>query len=1548
MPESSRIAISAIFCILISAGRVLSQELPTSILLGPGDLFQVAKSQFCKSQTDKFEATLTGPATGVILSPPPILNAWKESKLAPLKSNLGNCSLVINLPPAEDSDFAPRMVVLCNDRDLFLIELGEELEDTKVVMGPLFVTKSLETKHTCTGLSYTTSPRPAIYVICRPAPEQVTHSIQEGLNQIPTSIIKLAVFKVSIDVVSIDFTSTIEWTHASSDKPEDLMIIGETIAGSEEVVVQDKTTTVNFTYLYLYAWGKSQLKIFKEVADKLTEVQLQGALKIGIQEKSILDLTATNKKIFVTATKNQQTSLLVCEAFVDQQGDISCELNRDMFRADSYDLRVSVASSKTNSDFVSVSLVVPGLWREWQYQLSTKILSSKAETKAAGVPVQISTVQSIQLIGNIGYVLGSCEANHTWVAIAYNLTTNNDVRYNAFAKDRQFTTFLVFHRRNSDEKTSLMTIVNSTIEYWPVTFEIPSSATVTIDVNGPSSTTSSDLELKCEGSLSTQSKILKVSAQLSTNSRSLLSIKPVEAYLGQTQVTLQTNNKNVSGNGVTTQLLQSVDHNITMMSGHVNLITPFYSGPNMTNILGIKALGDDVILIHNASTIDFVRCRQAPRTLWYLCNYASKDYSVTSEKFVNAFMIDKLMILVTKFKDSRYPGRDVTKMRGIRLETAEPMVETKVFPITVQKAEFLVEGDTLYTYVLTTGTPDDDRSKLHLMILPLTAKTFPEFQEIKANWGEYFWPTSFSINPHDREELFVLINPVATVTAKVSVFRIRILFNMEVEFFPNSFELDSSFKVSICSMKAPGTFAVIDYTNTRVLHVNLSRTHYHHYQVPLREFGSENIQGHNCDADNGVLQIVGNSQYMTAAKLYTIRLNSSCTDLGNRVHSVVAIGNKYTRVSTIFNDVSDEMVTVLFGSSTSELSLVSLKIYGPHIYLNSSKQRSGGTISLTHAASFPGRTPKNFQSVAPVILLNPVLAPKIILKATGSPKTRVQDDKQINLEDYLDISGPYSGVTSVTGSTFIKSIEERAALLSSNPFADVTQTFDDATSLRTVLLGSWRANSATSRLQIYQENTLQLDERFEGSTVTSIGLVETNSQIVAFALLRRTLQTDLLLVWTRTLQGTEWKKAVQELDQQGYRGGQFRYLHEDSDVFLFTAYKNKASNQIAILPVRVSAGQLTVGPGSKEYFDIKITELEVSVLRGCTKDQFVSYLVVGLINEDFSRLLRIRFDSTSLVATHTNLHHVNIGADWNVHQNTTLRCESYFKTSLSCFKSANNAFSYLTAISGLDKCSGSPTASVVHRARLANVVNLRPIKADVNGDFVSVVVRNDNPTDATEGDQGTTVALFRDNYMLLLYKVSPASTADTVHPYRLFSPSDLGSTTKASLSRLSARFVAGPDDSLRLFVNVGMDNVSVRWHGLNSLRVSFNPTVLNENSTLQFRQLDGVTQVLNLSSVFNLSSNSPNKTEPDDPGKKTDNKSITEGSKGLPVLPTIIIGTLLIIGAVAAGYFLGKNNGSDRIDVELGENGYSNVKGSMIEGNSRDDSFVPEPSNNRL
>src|SRR3990167_5745873 len=151
----TNLLISAILCALVAVKSNLAQKLPTSVVIGPGDVFRVSKHMFCDASAVSFEASLSDFKSAVQLSPAMPMNVWPASKQVQLKTNVGNCSLVSVLPPAEEFNFAQRIVVLCENKDLYLMELQEDIGQTTVKQGPLFVTKSLETKHVCIGMSFT-------------------------------------------------------------------------------------------------------------------------------------------------------------------------------------------------------------------------------------------------------------------------------------------------------------------------------------------------------------------------------------------------------------------------------------------------------------------------------------------------------------------------------------------------------------------------------------------------------------------------------------------------------------------------------------------------------------------------------------------------------------------------------------------------------------------------------------------------------------------------------------------------------------------------------------------------------------------------------------------------------------------------------------------------------------------------------------------------------------------------------------------------------------------------------------------------------------------------------------------------------------------------------------------------------------------------------------------------------------------------------------------------------------------------------------------------
>jgi hypothetical protein len=666
---------------------------------------------------------------------------------------------------------------------------------------------------------------------------------------------------------------------------------------------------------------------------------------------------------------------------------------------------------------------------------------------------------------------------------------------------------------------------------------------------------------------------------------------------------------------------------------------------------------------------------------------------------------------------------------------------------------------------------------------------------------------------------------------------------------------------------------VIDFQNAQIFGYDIGQTEDYRFKYPLREYNMTKIVDYHCDQENQIIQIVATNSESTSYKVLTYR-GEKINEPNERVHSITATDIIPKFITSTFNDIGDEMNTILLEGDTTSLRFFKYYIGAPYVTLDAGEVKNAGMYTLTYYVSYPGEN-GTIYSVVKNQTLN-LLDQQINIGAFPvDGKNAFPKGSNIILDDYIAFSGPIVKIemNNVPGLSLIDRFSP------SDRFKTTTEVFD-----KSLIDGDYIFGYYNGQLKLVLNNQVILS--YDVTEVLNIDSV--GGQQGFFALVIPTTGINNQIVAFINV-NNQWK-----IDRYVLYSGDFEYMiffkspSTGSNDFVYAGYINTYYRiELGLLRIRDNELHL-VGPQAFVENDGNIIDFDAEILSN------QKYFVV-ISCEEQSKLAKFSIFSidkdSGVIYENRQLGSLIPGVE-TIHNEIDFSCwlNQAVSNVMTCMHNEENYESFLIdySFSLANIKSQFVTSSIVRTFK--NLKNFKPIRSVTTNGYAAVTLKNLDVQPKTQGN------IFSEEYLLAIY-----SAVYQEDPYRIITYSELGLQDAVHLQNLEPFFFTdNTGTGVKLGINVGTSTSSIRVFNIDTLRL----VVSNSNSALntvnlQITQVDGTVKSVPFTDLFAF----PN-PEPDKPKKS---------HKTFYIILAIII-LVVLIGTII--FYLKFMRGEEENDAE--------------------------------
>lgn len=987
--------------------------------------------------------------------------------------------------------------------------------------------------------------------------------------------------------------------------------------------------------------------------------------------------------------------------------------------------------------------------------------------------------------------------------------------------------------------------------------------------------------------------VFNLSTLLNVNDNATFRVPELSAYYGQVSVPLPSDGEDIQGNGAlvtlgetnATGLVMGVKHNEDIQ------VVPTDVEPSVT-LNTLKYVGDNTYAAVSQNRIRFYKAGISGISMTiaqnayqlYLANMNFLDTQVDQGQTVSLYSNTQgslknlrqaatptTAIVLKNLNDDTDQG----KMFSVKFAATQGLVKfvgKKVYVVVVGGVTSETTQGIYFTIIDLDFIPE---SVEFTQILPLGTHVCPVDiawvpRQVSSNDGYSFYISS-NCESSGMDSHIYIYETDGTDFSKTQL--------------KNTYQVAGTKNFKMCAQI--NMINIIDYTNNLVFSFNTSESQQSIYNLPLPEYNLTTILSHSCNPNDAILHVVASGP--TGTRMVTYRSDYD-TLPQSRVHSLVDIDAKYKFAAGTWSDITDQISVLLVGATTSDLAGKLVYASGPHIYFNIDNVAQAGSYQVNYNLVLPGPTNVTIP-ISTVLNLEDQFG-GIKVSLAGNQKIPA-NGSLINLENYLLIEGAYHNVEQSASAGLL--ISDRIS--QSNQFSNLSIIFSDALFFQNYAFGWGLAEDKTTpvvRLVDAAANTELL--AVSGSQLTSIDYIVKNDTHIFFFGLAPGQGTDrdqIIYIFT-TDGGKTWKNGILGLFTQGYQMARFR--NGPNNLLVLGTYNNQDDFMMQLVGFRIVGNALNVGlPYNVTYFE-NIAAFDFVVYP--TGD------IVAIVNNEYIKLaefiwLRISEDEVAQISELGSYESGLVPNEQISNVNIVFKCRNPQPQDFSiiCFTSTANTYSYVSNFT-VDFTQEDPTqfvTSVRTVAKLRNIVNLVPIRADFVGSYIAIVVKNVNAPKPKM--LAAPISYFSDPYVNLIYNlnVNTKPVQEWEVPiydvYKCLVSGDLQMKDKSKLGNLVPRLFTDFNNSLKLGINIGFTNGtytdSVKVFNLNPLAISV-PQGSNNAFSLNFFGINDQANPVQGSSIFEASKS-------DEPAKKSSKKVW---------IWVIVILLIVILGIVGFGVYL--------------------------------------------
>lgn len=1000
-----------------------------------------------------------------------------------------------------------------------------------------------------------------------------------------------------------------------------------------------------------------------------------------------------------------------------------------------------------------------------------------------------------------------------------------------------------------------------------------------------------DVTINCKSASEAKGTLkLTVETQMQVNDNPQFAVTEVTAYAGSKHLSIPTNGADIQGNAPQITVTSELGEQLKLKTNLVDKMTSTYKGKAINDIVDHKHIGEGVFAVWTKNSVNFIRCGKVKGTQAYECDTLGNE--VVLDKSINylaSTSSDNIILTVVSTTKTNEKGQLLppsTYIKGFSARDGQNLFEP--FEIAFASTLAVVRLDGKVITVIVVGSEQWDQPQgLYSITFRYDSEKMPTAFKKFMDLASHVCPTELWWAPKLGNELYI-----ASVCGDSSldnhVFSYA-FFNGKITSETSAIKITGSKNFNICAQ--PHLVNVVDkdqvtlFSYTRNPATNTNKV----LNLPLHRYGLDQIIDHACDENAGLMQIVGcktEGLSTPQCKVITYRADEQKRP-NRRVHSIVAIGANIKRVETTYNDDDDLAQMLALGDSTASFELFTIESEGPHLDVDALATSEAKTVELKWKVSFPGAEEKDTKTIEVPQTVNFVRQQTTVTVSTLNDSKRVvPDGSMINLDEILNITGPYHSLVAKQ----IDGVSVIDRLTPSNQFNETTQTFKDAILHRQFAFGTVTLGQLTDIVLVKDGAVLA---KVENKPNIELFVIEvTKEKIFFFAHSKQELKHDELVVFFTKDGGATWKTDVKSLGFEGYKHAEIIMGYGDG--FVFGGYNNRHSFSIDLKTFKINKEdkiEFSWNKNAPLTFKHPIADFSMVWLMDSTS----VIVVVGAEYSKEGHFYRYRMDDewTLMLGGSTKAGLVpNVKA---VHKDVVFMCtEGPEDAVINCVHSGKNKNSYVTRFEFDFSNNGIEVKSDRVVAYLNNIVNLKPIRLDFEGDLIAITAKNQNVLKADQ--KPTHNSLLTDNYVVLVYKIdsrtfSAKESFDNIHVYKILTAADFGVKADADLSNLDPRFFLNKDGAVKLGVNVGSEKKSLKVFNMDPLTL-IAPASAAANGDLELFSIQSLSSEAVPVKASHVIKSSSNPDEPTKPKKRNTTLLI------IVIVASILVVLLIVVGII--------------------------------------------------
>lgn len=894
---------------------------------------------------------------------------------------------------------------------------------------------------------------------------------------------------------------------------------------------------------------------------------------------------------------------------------------------------------------------------------------------------------------------------------------------------------------------------------------------------------------------------LTLQSQLNVNDNPKFFVSPVETYLGSVYVEVPSNQGDILGNAPQIDL-KSDDSRLKLKVDHIKSREVSYTSKPLENISGLMHVGQNVYAQRNESEVSYFKCNLLkPDKNEYECEEVSSSVQLKEGditwKYVDSEVSNRIVVtLLTSFTHNTSTTRMIAKDLDDGVEIFEPID----YDFVADNAMIYFIETKITLVAIGSPKPDSPQSVSFASYDYSQAKNINVLNKL-IDLPSHVCPTEMWRSPNQGSLIFI-----ASVCGKSAMNNHIFRFDMEqkpYKLLPPILILGSR-SFGICAQH--NVINVIDKEQNVAYSIVVDKygNQVSRVYMPLKRFGFTSILDFSCSETNGILQIL--SQKISGKFLVTLRANELRPNY--RIHSIVKVRDDAMLAASTFNDDNDDAQAIVIGKRSTDMSLYILDVEGPHIHLeNVAAFTQPGEYNFTYKFTLPGKSDsddRTFDFPGSVKLHEQKSKIDLFLKDKNM-MAPLSESAPVNLDEYIITEGPY--LRAKQRKSGHGSLIDRIS--PSNHFKNLTTPFENSIMHQNYVFG-YKRDGEQGEFMV-TDGEIEIREAWTGDIIINRLLIVEKSakNFYFFAQYRQRFSKDTLICFFTEDGGETWNKSSTYLQVEGFKD--LSIASTQGDKFALAGYSNFRQHKVYIFAFTVTMTQISILDSNRIItFDRQqpVADLSMVYLDSKTENKLVLIFSTEFETQAFFARFKVEIDGQLSLRGSSKAELVpNIQES---HRGIIFTCkkEKDSDSNIFCVVSGKNLYSYLTKYefdfsNQLDLTIKSQKVVTM----LQNMANLRPMKVELEQEFVAFTVKNLKPrkSSASLGDSESQ-GFFVDPYLVLIYKTDSLISSveenkiPSRHPYKVLQSSDFGvdDVQQYDFTKINARLYKNKEEVLKV------------------------------------------------------------------------------------------------------------------------------------------------------